>query len=60
MKQSILDFIAPIPVGNLKTQFALEGTAIDTDNYYTGFHNGQDRFGRGRAGDKALFLGTPF
>ncbi|KHJ81513.1 hypothetical protein OESDEN_18801 [Oesophagostomum dentatum] len=43
MKQALINFVSPFPVGDGKTQFALVATAIDSELYGTNFHNGQDR-----------------
>ncbi|CAI4228831.1 unnamed protein product [Auanema sp. JU1783] len=41
MKQSLINFVKPFPVGDGKTQFAMFGCSIDSELYYTGFHQGQ-------------------
>ncbi|CAI5452370.1 unnamed protein product [Caenorhabditis angaria] len=43
MKSAVLDFIAPFPVADGKTQFALVTTGMDSELYYTAFHKGQSR-----------------
>ncbi|KIH58503.1 hypothetical protein ANCDUO_11290 [Ancylostoma duodenale] len=43
LKQALVDFVSPFPIGDGRTQFALVATAIDSELYGTNFHSGQDR-----------------
>lgn len=43
MKTAIHNFAAPFAFGNLATNFALVTTGIDSQLYFTNFHNGQTR-----------------
>lgn len=43
LKQALVSFVNPFPIGDGKTQFAIVANSVDSELYYTGFHNGQDR-----------------
>ncbi|PAV72008.1 hypothetical protein WR25_22448 [Diploscapter pachys] len=43
LKQALAGFVNPFPIGDGKTQFAIVANSVDSELYYTGFHNGQDR-----------------
>ncbi|CAD6185919.1 unnamed protein product [Caenorhabditis auriculariae] len=54
MKQAVKNFVAPFPIGDGKTQFALVATSVDSQIYYTAFHSGQKRDDVNGAIDKLL------
>ncbi|CAI2353648.1 unnamed protein product [Caenorhabditis sp. 36 PRJEB53466] len=43
MKTAIHNFVAPFSIGDSGTSFALVTTGIDSQLFYTSFHNGQSR-----------------
>uniref|UniRef100_A0A8R1I2X2 VWFA domain-containing protein n=1 Tax=Caenorhabditis japonica TaxID=281687 RepID=A0A8R1I2X2_CAEJA len=43
MKVAIHDFVAPFTIGDTANSFALVTTGIDSQLFYTAFHNGQSR-----------------